>query len=568
MAGLSKYYKLVPGTESESDRFGLGINTSMADLPETEQVPDESQAFLEDEFENVDPTKNYGLGINQQKPKNYSNYGLRSENQNMGPEARYQLPENYFSEDNPDRRDPNKAFGLGINQTQQDPANAYGFGIVGKQRDPSEGLNLGVKSPDPVNFEPSNEPETPERAQKNLIAYMRKKFGYDITDGRDDYKKNRVTREEVDANNLRNNRRQLIAGLAVSGADVGNFQGKAVKSSVPEYVDKLEKGDNDYLASRRQLAKDALENSDRAFKGLSDLSGYEDKRGKQKEDEQKRDPNSTISKSYRDYFKNLGLNVPEEMSANQIEKTGIANAAMNLDLKKMDLEARKLETQSQREFTNSQRLLKQDFDANENEKQRQERLERERLAAQNKMDLQKAKPLPFRAVKAPAAVKKEDPFKLLPREAQVEILDITKQNASKVSIANQIDGYMDQWKKAKNEEDKTRIGQQMVKLLNSTQGADAVGAEEARRLANELEPYTLKSPSGWPRFGQDLEGFAKRSNSVRDALKSAIKMNQARIDQLYGRSSQSYNQDLPSQGASQSQSAPIKVWNPPGKGNK
>jgi hypothetical protein len=73
----------------------------------------------------------------------------------------------------------------------------------------------------------------------------------------------------------------------------------------------------------------------------------------------------------------------------------------------------------------------------------------------------------------------------------------------------------------------------MIKLLNSTEGQDAVGAEEAKRLANELEPYTLKSPTGFPRLGQDLEGFQNRAEAVRQSLKNAVRTNQQQVQQIY-----------------------------------
>lgn len=58
----------------------------------------------------------------------------------------------------------------------------------------------------------------------------------------------------------------------------------------------------------------------------------------------------------------------------------------------------------------------------------------------------------------------------------------------------------------------------MLKTLNDTENSDAVGAEEARRLANELEMFTLQSASGFPRIGRDIPGFLNRVKLLRERL--------------------------------------------------
>ena len=66
--------------------------------------------------------------------------------------------------------------------------------------------------------------------------------------------------------------------------------------------------------------------------------------------------------------------------------------------------------------------------------------------------------------------------------------DIDKSNAKLSPIRSEIASALKMLEDPNvSEEDKIRIGQGLVKTLNSTQGADAVGSEEAQRLASELE---------------------------------------------------------------------------------
>lgn len=66
--------------------------------------------------------------------------------------------------------------------------------------------------------------------------------------------------------------------------------------------------------------------------------------------------------------------------------------------------------------------------------------------------------------------------------------DINQSTAKLAPIRSEIASALKQLKDPKlSEEQKVRIGQSLIKTLNSTQGSDAVGVEEAKRLASELE---------------------------------------------------------------------------------
>lgn len=120
--------------------------------------------------------------------------------------------------------------------------------------------------------------------------------------------------------------------------------------------------------------------------------------------------------------------------------------------------------------------------------------------------------------------------------------DLAKKNANKISILNQIGSYKDQFDSAKSTDDKVRVGRQMLKVLNSTEGADAIGAEEAKRLGNALEFQIANFLEPGPMFGRDLEGFSRQVDATLKSIEDSIERNQQII----------YDGDSPRTGAKDS----------------
>jgi hypothetical protein len=75
----------------------------------------------------------------------------------------------------------------------------------------------------------------------------------------------------------------------------------------------------------------------------------------------------------------------------------------------------------------------------------------------------------------------------------------------------------------RSEDEKIKAGQGLLKLLNSAEGSDAVGAEEAQRLGSflEFQKFNLTNPG--PVFGRDLPGFATQVKNYADLLDGRIR---------------------------------------------
>lgn len=123
----------------------------------------------------------------------------------------------------------------------------------------------------------------------------------------------------------------------------------------------------------------------------------------------------------------------------------------------------------------------------------------------------------------------------LPPEDKAIVSTLATKTANKVSIANQIDSMLADWDSL-SEKDRLARGRQMIKVLNSTEGQDAVGAEESKRLGGMLEfaygNFTNDNPV---QFGRDLEGFRRQAMGTSEALKGAISQNSKQVSEITGR---------------------------------
>jgi hypothetical protein len=222
-------------------------------------------------------------------------------------------------------------------------------------------------------------------------------------------------------------------------------------------------------------------------RGMQAYSAKQDEEQKLKDALARRqDAKSQESAQVRSGYSQLGLNVPETMSAADAEHTYGKLAELN-----------------QKKFA--------------------EGLHRGTLEAK---ELAEAKRNP---------AKRE--FDLRPPEAQEQIKDIAKAMATKADIKNEIDTALELLRSPNVSEDqKVAAGQGLLKTLNSTQGKDAVGAEEAQRLSNFLEFKKFNFTQPGSMFGRDLNEFTDQVGLVSSRLSQAYDKDSAKIDSLYGRS--------------------------------
>jgi hypothetical protein len=137
---------------------------------------------------------------------------------------------------------------------------------------------------------------------------------------------------------------------------------------------------------------------------------------------------------------------------------------------------------------------------------------------------------------SPTSSKENDYFSKLPKPAQEEVKVLANKSATKFDIASQMDKELQNYKEAYEKGDKTQAlksGEGMLKLLNSAQGQDAVGAEESKRLGSLLQYQLFNFTGSGEFFGRDLEGFYQQVAAKSQALKESVAENKKRIDEIY-----------------------------------
>lgn len=141
----------------------------------------------------------------------------------------------------------------------------------------------------------------------------------------------------------------------------------------------------------------------------------------------------------------------------------------------------------------------------------------------------------------------EASFKQLPKENQIAVESNAKDleaNQKTVELVNQVIKQMDD--PGISEDQKTQIGLNSLKLINSTLGQDALSGEEAARASAYLQPATglnPMNPRGFGATGRDLPGFKKQMETLNKRLNGVAKMHEGRINKAYGRAEQAAGGD-------------------------
>lgn len=130
-----------------------------------------------------------------------------------------------------------------------------------------------------------------------------------------------------------------------------------------------------------------------------------------------------------------------------------------------------------------------------------------------------------KSAKAPDVSMPLDQKKMVEKYA-TEIARMTSINSQVNELKKQVGD------KNLSESDRLATAKEQLKLLNSTLGADAVGAEETKRMAAFLE-----YPPNWIKhsFGPDLDAFYRQLDRVNQRISGTINTQQREIDKIYGR---------------------------------
>jgi len=109
---------------------------------------------------------------------------------------------------------------------------------------------------------------------------------------------------------------------------------------------------------------------------------------------------------------------------------------------------------------------------------------------------------------------------------------LSKDSATKTAIANEIAQTVKLFDDPNiSDTQKIKAGESLLKVLNSTQGSDAVGAEEAKRLGSLLQ-FQIGNLFGPGKFiGRDLPGFRDQAATTVNRLSGAVEGNKKLINE-------------------------------------
>lgn len=129
---------------------------------------------------------------------------------------------------------------------------------------------------------------------------------------------------------------------------------------------------------------------------------------------------------------------------------------------------------------------------------------------------------------------KDRAYDALPKESKIQVDKIAGSMGDVTAIRNSLQGDLEQLKNAKTEAEKITIGQSMIKTLNSKMGKDAVGVEEAHRLAPYLEfqKFNFTGPGAF--MGRDIDAFQKQVENSIAGMDRSIQLGNEQIAKIKG----------------------------------
>lgn len=123
----------------------------------------------------------------------------------------------------------------------------------------------------------------------------------------------------------------------------------------------------------------------------------------------------------------------------------------------------------------------------------------------------------------------------IPSQVKPAADELSKSVVSKVSIAQQIDAAIDKMELVPDDQ-KLQIGRELLKVLNSTEGKDAVGAEEVKRLGSKLNYGNWNPFNDNPmQLTRDLEGFMTDARNKSAIVKEASRRSKETYKSITGK---------------------------------
>jgi len=342
---------------------------------------------------------------------------------------------------------------------------------------------------------------------RGLYQALAKKYPDILQQNFDQLQQSRVSMDDVDALRDRSGLGSLFIAASKAASGAGSVGGKTAESIAPGIVEREDTLARQRLKDRMDVASENLSMNAKAVDLAMKQINFADER-------EQYDPNSEVSRFARDFMKSeFDVNVPDNVPAYQLKQFLPAVVQKYQAAERAKYQSALLGQKTEENLLNDA-YKRYQVATQSGDKQAQIKAQKE-IASIRAM------------AKAPGAAKTPKPEKPVLTEAEKIRNELVKDDAKayqkRLRGIQKLDGALKALDEAKTAGEIVHIGQGLLKTLNDTENSDAVGAEEVRRLALELEPFAVMTAKQVIQVGRDLTGFVERVRNARKVLYETAK---------------------------------------------
>jgi hypothetical protein len=333
------------------------------------------------------------------------------------------------------------------------------------------------------------------QSPRGLYQALAKKYPDILTQNLDQLQKSRVTEEDLEGLSDRSGLGSLFIAASKAASGAGSIGGKTAESIAPAIVNREDTLARQRLKDRMDVASENMQMNAKAVDLAIKQINFADER-------EQYDPNSDVSQFARDFLKQeFDVNVPASVPAYQLKQF-------------MPAVVQKYQAKERAQYQGALLGYKETPEQQATRRATESEAERRFKADQARLDRQSREDIAEDRLNKPGAVK-ETPReklqnKLIEKDAEVY--------QKRLQSLQTLDGGLKSLEDATTAQEVVQIGQGLLKILNSPESSDAVGVDEAKRIADELQPYSVLGPGGLLRIGRDLPAFKERVRGMRGRL--------------------------------------------------
>lgn len=356
------------------------------------------------------------------------------------------------------------------------------------------------------------QPEKPVAPDLNtprgMFEALSKKYPDILTRNLEEMEQARVTPQDVEDVSDRAGLGSLFIAASKAASSAGAVGGKQAESIAPQIVQREDTLARQRLKDRLDVAESNMGLSAKAVDLAMKQINFADER-------EQYDPNSEVSRFARDFMRSeFEVNVPDNVPAYQLKQFLPAVVQKYQATERAKYQSALLGQKTEENLLNDA-YKRYQVATQSGDKKAQ-------IEAQKEIATLKAMAKPPSAAKAP---KPEKPVLTEAEKVRNELVkDDAKVYQKRLRGIQKLDGSLKSLDEAKTAGEIVQIGQSLLKTLNDTENSDAVGAEEVKRLAAELQPFGVMTANKVIQVGRDLPGFVERVRKLREVLYNTAKI--------------------------------------------